>query len=336
MKKISIIGATGYTGGELVKILLAHPYIKLASLYAKLDKPSISIDTEFPFLKGKTGLVCYNFSDKAFQDTIDLVFLAVPHTVAIDMAPLFLKKGIKVIDLSADFRLKDTSVYQKWYNKKHTQAALLKEAVYGLPEINSSKIKKARLIANPGCFPTSIILGLAPIIKDAQGSIYITSNTGTSGAGKKATLGLIFSECTNNIRPYKVLNHQHQPEIEQELSNIANKKVNICFVPELSPLDRGMLTTIFLRLTKPLPAKDIIDIYKKFYKNAHFVQVLNEGVYPEIKNVIYTNSCHIGLNSSGNDLVIITTIDNLLKGAAGQAVQNMNLLFGFPEGTALP
>lgn len=331
MIKVSVIGATGYTGGELVKILLNHPNVKLISLYAKLDKPQIYIDDEFPFLKGKTHLPCYNFCPEKSLDPVDLVFLAVPHTVAIELAPKFLEKGIKVIDLSADFRLKDPLLYQKWYAKKHTQTSLLKEAVYGLPEIYSSKIKKARLIANPGCFPTSIILGLAPIIKYTQGSIYIDSKTGTSGAGKKAALGLIFSECTNNIRPYKVLNHQHQPEIEQELSYIAGKKINICFVPELGPFDRGILTTIFAKLKKTISTT----IYKEFYKKSPFIEILTEGIFPELKNVVNTNSCHIGIQTNGKDLVVITAIDNLLKGAAGQAVQNMNLMFGFPEETAL-
>lgn len=335
MIKVSIIGATGYTGGELVKILLKHPEVKLVSLYAKLDKPSIFIDDEFPALKGKTRLLCHNFSPENLPKDINLVFLAVPHTVSIELAPKFLEKKIKVIDLSADFRLKDPLLYQKWYAKKHTQINLLKEAVYGLPELFSSSIKKARLIANPGCFPTSIILGIAPIIKNTQGTIYIDSKTGTSGAGKKAALSLIFSECANNIRPYKVFSHQHQPEIEQELSSIAKKKINICFVPELAPLDRGIITTIFIKVKKNISTSEAIDIYKNFYKNAPFVEVLDSGAFPELKNVIYTNSCHIGLKSLGKELAVITAIDNLLKGAAGQAVQNMNLMFGFPEETAL-
>lgn len=335
MIKVSVIGATGYTGGELVKLLISHPQVKLVSLFAKLDKPSIFIDDEFPVLKGKTHLICHNFSPEKLPEDVDLVFLAVPHTVSIELAPKLIEKKIKVIDLSADFRLRDPLLYHKWYAKKHTQLNLLKEAVYGLPELFSPSIKKARLIANPGCFPTSIILGLAPVIKNTQGTIYIDSKTGTSGAGKKAALGLIFSECANNIKPYKVFNHQHQPEIEQELSLIAKKKINICFVPELVPLDRGIITTIFIKLKKTISTSDAIDIYKKFYKNAPFVEVLDSEVFPELKNVIYTNSCHIGIKSLGKELVVITAIDNLIKGAAGQAVQNMNLMFGFPEETAL-
>lgn len=335
MIKVSIIGATGYTGGELVRILTNHPEVKLISLYAKIDKPLVYIDDEFPILKGKTHLICYNLSPEKSPEDIDLVFLAVPHTVSIELAPTFISKGIKVIDLSADFRLKDPLLYQKWYGKKHTQTRLLGSAVYGLPEIYSSKIKHASLIANPGCFPTSVILGIVPIIKNTQGSIYIDSKTGTSGAGKKASLGLIFSECSNNIRPYKVLNHQHQPEIEQELSSLAGRKININLVPELAPIDRGILTTIFIRLKKHISTASAIDLYRKFYKKAPFVEVLDDGVFPELKNVIYTNSCHIGIKSTGKELVVITAIDNLLKGAAGQAVQNMNLMFNLSEDMAL-
>lgn len=335
MIKVSVIGSTGYTGGELVKLLLNHPEVKIVSLFAKLDKPEVRIDDEFPSLKGKTDMVCHDYSPEKLPLNVDVVFLAVPHTVAIDMAPLFLEKSIKVIDLSADFRLKDPLLYQKWYGKEHTNPTLLKEAVYGSPELYSPEIKKAKLIANPGCFSTSIILGTAPILKNIDGTIFIDSKTGTSGAGKKATLGLIFSECTNNIRPYKVLNHQHTPEIEQILSDVAGKKVNICFVPELAPMDRGILSTIFLKLQEPVSTSAAIDMYKKFYKNAPFVQVLPEGTFPELKNVVHTNSCHIGIKSTGKELIIITAIDNLVKGAAGQAVQNMNLMFGLREETAL-
>lgn len=335
MIKISIIGATGYTGGELVKLLLNHPEVQIMSLFAKLDKPEVRIDDEFPNLKGKTDLICYNFSPEKISYNIDLVFLAVPHTVAIDLASLFLKKNIKVIDLSADFRLKDPLLYQKWYGKEHTQKDLLKTAVYGLPEIYSAEIKKACLIANPGCFPTSIILGTAPIAKNIEGSIYIDSKTGTSGAGKKSALGLIFSECANNLKPYKVLDHQHTPEIEQILSLLAGEKIETCFVPELAPLDRGILSTIFIRLKKTISTADAINIYEKFYKDSPFVRILPEGSFPELKNVLHTNSCHIGIKSTGKELIVIAAIDNLVKGAAGQAVQNMNLLFGLPENIAL-
>jgi N-acetyl-gamma-glutamyl-phosphate reductase len=335
MIKVSVIGATGYTGGELIKILLNHPEIKLVSLFAKLEKPEVRIDDEFPSLKGKTDAVCHNFTPDKLPTDVDIVFLAVPHTVAIEMAPLFLEKNIKVIDLSADFRLKDHKLYEKWYGKTHTNPSLLKDAIYGSPELYRDKIKSAKLLANPGCFPTSIILGISPILNSVEGTLFIDSKTGTSGAGKKAALGLIFSECTNNIRPYKVLNHQHTPEIEQILSDVAGKKINICFVPELAPLDRGIITSIFVKLKTSASTKDVLNVYNKFYKDAPFVQVLPEDTFPELKNVIYTNMCHIGVKSTGNELLVISAIDNLVKGAAGQAVQNMNIMFGIKEDMGL-
>jgi len=331
MLKISIVGATGYTGGELLKILTNHPKVSIDSLFRKQEKPGTKIDEEFPFLKRKIDLSCQSFSEEKIPKNIDAVFLSVPHTAAMEIAPLFLTKGIKVIDLSADFRLKDPLLYEKWYAKKHTNPECIKKAVYGLPELFISDIKKADFIANPGCFPTSIILGTAPIIKYIDGTLCIDSKTGTSGAGKKAATELIFSEITNNIRPYRVLAHQHTPEIEQILSIAADKKISINFVPELCPIDRGILSTMFLRLKKTIQTTELYEIFKEFYKKAPFVEVLPEGIFPELKNVIHTNMCHIGFKSIGKELVIISAIDNLVKGAAGQAVQNMNLMFGLPE-----
>ena len=335
MINVCIVGATGYTGGELVKILLNHPGVKISSLYAKLDKQPVYIDDEFPFLKGKTHLPCCNFIPSQIPQKTDIVFLAVPHTVAINLAPLFMEKGIKVIDLSADFRLQDTRLYQKWYHKKHHQPRLLKQAVYGLPELNLSLIKKASLIANPGCFPTGTILGAAPVIADITGSVLVNAKTGTSGAGKKASLALLFSECSDNMRPYKVFQHQHQPEMEQELSSLAGKKVTVRFVPELAPLTRGILTTIFMKLKKPLSEKKLINQYRDFYRKAPFVTVFDYGSFPQLKDVLFTNNCHLGLKVAGKDLVAITAIDNLQKGAAGQAVENMNIMFGLPQQTGL-
>lgn len=336
MIKTAVIGATGYTGLELVKILVNHPKVKITSLTAKLDKPKVYIDDEFPVLKGATHLLCSNFSSEKLPKNIDVVFLAVPHTVSLHLAPKFLNLGIKVIDLSADFRLKDPLLYQKWYKTPHTQQKLLKKAVYGLPELYREKIKKTYLLANPGCYPTGIILGIAPIIKNiSRFPVHINAITGTSGAGRKASLPLILSECINNIRPYKVLNHQHQPEIEQELSNIAGKKVQISFVPNLAPLERGILSAIFIELKNSYSTSKLIKIYKKFYKASSFVKVMPSGIYPELKNVLHTNYCHIGIKAEKKELIIITAIDNLGKGAAGQAVQNMNLMFSLPEETGL-
>ena len=331
MINVCIVGATGYTGGELVKILIKHPKVKISSLYAKLDKQPVYIDDEFPSLKGKTHLPCYNFNPAKIPAGAEVAFLAVPHTVAMDLAPLFIQKRIKVIDLSADFRLRDTRVYQNWYHKKHNQPHLLKQAVYGLPELNSSRIRKANLIANPGCFPTGTILGVVPVIGNTTGSILVNATTGTSGAGKKASLALLFSECSDNMRPYKVFQHQHQPEIEQELSAVAGKKITVRFVPALAPLTRGILTTIFMKLNKTITPSNIIKQYRKFYRKSPFVTVLPYGSFPQLKDILKTNNCHIGLKMAGKDLVVVTAIDNLQKGAAGQAVENMNIMFGLPR-----
>ncbi len=334
MIKAAIVGATGYTGLELIKILLNHPQVKIQSLTAKIDKPKMFIDEEFPSLKGKAHLICYDFSLAKIPKDIDVVFLAVPHTVAVKLAPHFLAQKIKVIDLSADFRLNDPFIYQKWYKTAHTDSGLLKKAVYGLPELNAAKIKKTSLLANPGCYPTGSILGIAPALKNnlvTPSPIHINATTGTSGAGRKAALALIFSECAGNIKPYKVLNHQHQPEIEQELSKVAGKDVQISFVPNLAPLDRGILSTIFMRLNKPLKTEKVIELYQQFYKKAPFTVVLPKGNFPQLKNITNSNFCHIGIKAQNKELVVITAIDNLLKGAAGQAVQNMNLMFRLPE-----
>lgn len=332
MIKTAVIGATGYTGLELVKILSSHPKTKLTSLSAKLDKPQVYIDDEFPELKGKVHIKCTNFLYNKIPKDVNVAFLAVPHTVSLGLVHKFINNGIKVIDLSADFRIKDALLYQKWYKTKHTQLDLLKKAVYGLPELYKNKIKKTDLVANPGCYPTSIILGIAPIAtKIALFPIYINSTTGSSGAGRKPSISLLLSECINNIKPYKVLNHQHQPEIEQELSNLCGKPAKISFVPNLAPLERGIITTIFIKLKNSSTTNKIINIYKKYYAKSPFVSVLGEGVYPELKNVLHTNNCHIGIKSNKNELVVITAIDNLGKGAAAQAVQNMNIMFNLPE-----
>lgn len=334
MKKIGIVGATGYTGFEIAKSLIKHKKVKISYLSAKLDTAKINLEDEFPALKGISHLVCHDFSIAKAPKNLDLIFLAVPHKIAQTLAAHFTKSKTKVIDLSADFRLKDSKVYKKWYGIAQTEPALLKQAVYGLPELYSAKIKKAKLIANPGCFPTGSILGIAPLLSKkliSGNNINICAATGTSGAGRKASLPLLFSECTNNMKAYKVLSHQHQPEIEQELSNIAGKKININFVPTLVPLERGILTTVFTQLKKNTSTSKLIHIYKAFYKNSPFVYVHEEGNFPQIKDIQHTNCCHIGIKASGKELVILTAIDNLTKGAAGQAVQNMNIMFGFPQ-----
>ncbi|MBN1405552.1 MAG: N-acetyl-gamma-glutamyl-phosphate reductase [Candidatus Omnitrophica bacterium] len=340
MLKVIVCGATGYTGVEIIKLLLKHPEVKIAGMSAKIDKP-VKMSDEFPELKGIFDEVV---EDKSIQDLLkidaDLVFLALPHTVSMEFAPHFLKKGMKVIDLSADFRLDDLSVYEKSYKHKHSFKEYIGTAVYGLPELYKDKIKKTKLLANPGCFPTASILSLAPLmdkIGQAISDVIIDAKTGVTGAGRKAALAFHFSELSDNMWAYKVGAHQHAPEINQELSKAAKKNITALFVPHLSPMKRGILATVYVSMNKKndFACADIIKWYKAFYKNAPFVRIYEEGTLPKISGVLNSNFCDIGIAKAGEKIVIISCIDNLLKGAAGQAVQNMNIMCGFKEEAGL-
>lgn len=339
MLRVGVIGATGYTGEELIKILLRHPHVKITYLSAKIDKPQ-DISKVFPYLAGKINLVCDNLNiDKAIASA-DLLFLALPHTVSMKVAPKFLKASKKVIDLSADYRLKDVSVYKKWYNLAHKDKNNLSKAVYGLPEFYRERIKKAALVANPGCYPTAAILALSPILVSelaCTDSIVIDAKSGLTGAGRKASLDFFFSEVNENIRAYKVNSHQHMPEIEQELSKFSKAKLKVVFVPQIIPINRGILETIYVRLNKDTSTASIINLYRKFYKNEPFIRLKDEGVFPSVKDVLETNFCDMGIKFVGQNklLIIVSCIDNLVKGAAGQAVQNMNIMYGFDETTSL-
>jgi len=267
---------------------------------------------------------------------VDVAFLALPHRVSFGIVPDLLKAGTKVIDLSADFRLKSATIYEKWYGEKHTAAALLPDAVYGLPEIYRYEIRKAALVANPGCYPTSVILGLAPAVRAGVidlSSIIIDSKSGISGAGRKAANEYFKSEHPN-VKPYNIAGgHRHIPEIEQELSRVAGETLKVTFTPHVIPMERGMLSTIYANLSEKVSSAKALDLYKDFYKKEPFVQVLPEGEIPKIKDVTGENFCDIGLrvDERTGRLVVVSAIDNLLKGASGQAVQNMNIMFGFDE-----
>jgi len=344
--KISIIGATGYTGKELVKILMNHPKVELVYLTSSTYAGK-NIDDVFPEFLNKLGKKLTNLNLDVVSQDSDLVFTALPHTVSMDVVPELLKKGVKVIDLSADYRIKDSAVYQEWYKKEHEQISkvLLSEAVYGLPEIYLDKIKGASLVANPGCYPTSIILGIAPLLKhhfvEPEG-ITIDSKSGASGAGKKLSLGLHFAECNENFKAYKVIGHNHIPEIEQELSSINfsgddNKQqeteIKISFTPHLLPINRGILSTCYLTLKEPKEEGEVLEVYQKFYQKAPFVRIFEPPNLPEIKFVTGTNYCDIGfsIDERVGKIKVISVIDNLLKGAASQAVQNMNIMSDFSE-----
>ncbi|MFH1691475.1 MAG: N-acetyl-gamma-glutamyl-phosphate reductase [Candidatus Omnitrophota bacterium] len=339
MLKVGIIGARGYTGEELIKILLSHHQVRLTYLAATLEKPQ-PIDEIFPYFKKKIQLDCESFSYQKAVQKCDLLFLALPHTVSMTVAPRLIKHGKKIIDLSADYRLKNVAVYQKWYHKAHKDKDNISKFVYGLPELYREKIKRASCVANPGCYPTAAILGIVPALisglADKTG-VTIDAKSGVTGAGKKVASAYLYPEINENFKGYKFNAHQHAPEINQELSKVSLGKVNVLFCPHLLPVNRGIFETIYIKLNKSVTEKSIEDLYKKFYKQEPFVRIKKLGEIPQLKDVVGTNFCDIGLTFDALHRVLIVScaIDNLLKGASGQAVQNMNVMCGFDEGTAL-
>jgi N-acetyl-gamma-glutamyl-phosphate reductase len=339
MINVGIMGATGYAGEELIDILLRHPGVRITHLSAKIDKPQAIADI-FPRFKGKIDLICKEPNIEEAIAKCDLVFLALPHTVSMEVAPSLLKAGKKVIDLSADYRLKDIKIYEQFYKTKHKDKTHIAQAVYGLPELYRVKIKEARLIANPGCYPTVSILALAPLVAldlVDLGSIIIDAKSGVTGAGRKITEDFLFSEIDEDFKAYKVNIHQHIPEINQELSKLSGKKINVTFVPHLLPLNRGILATIYVKKAQNLKrkAQNLLSLYKKFYKKEPFVRIREEGDFPRLKDVVGTNFCDINIKDGQGNIIIVAAIDNLLKGASAQAVQNMNIMYKFPESTAL-
>ncbi|MFH1622798.1 MAG: N-acetyl-gamma-glutamyl-phosphate reductase [Candidatus Omnitrophota bacterium] len=338
MIKIGIIGATGYAGEELIKILIRHPHVRVTYLAAKIDKEQ-PIDEIFPYLKNRLSLKCEILDIQGAISKADLFFLALPHTISFKVAPILLSHKKKVIDLSADYRLKDSKIYKAWYGTEHKDKGQLKKSVYGLPELYRENIKNADLIANPGCYPTAAILGICPaVVADLIDLDYIIidAKSGVTGAGRKASLSFFYSEINEGIKAYKINSHQHMPEIDQELSKLADKKINVNFCPHLVPMNRGILETIYLKLKKKTKLAEVLKIYKRFYKTEPFVRV-NDNEFYSTKSVFETNFCDIGFKIKEGDkfLIVVSAIDNLLKGAAGQAVQNMNIMCGFPEVSGL-
>lgn len=336
MLKVGVVGATGYAGEEVIKILVNHKGVKITELSAIIDKEE-PMSSLLPIFKGKVDVICKKPNPEEMAKNVDLVFLGLPHKVSMDIAPVFLKAGKLVVDLSADYRL-DPKVYEKWYGIAHKDTANLPKAIYGLPELYRDEIKKAKLIANPGCYPTSVILGIAPILAEKaidQSFMIADSKSGATGAGRKADIGLIFCEVNENLKAYKINDHQHKPEINAILSRVAGTDIDIVFTPHLVPMNRGILSTIYLKLTKPLDTKAVVNLYKKFYSGKPFVRVSDEGKLPQVRDVVGTNYCDIGIKVTGKTLVVVSCIDNLKKGAAGQAVQNMNIMCGFDETEAL-
>jgi len=339
MIKVGILGASGYAGEQLMGILLGHPNVKINYLSRQKGK-SENIIQIYPEFAGKIDLVCHNAPDIAeIAQACDLVFLALPHTVSMDFVPALLQKKIKVIDLSADYRLKDTDIYEKWYKKEHKDKQNNLISVYGLPELYRDKIKEAKFIANPGCYPAAAILAVVPLLKNKlidPSDIIIDAKSGFSGAGRE-TIEKNKPEILANFKAYKINAHQHSPEINQELTRAAGQETAVVFVPHLLPLEKGILETIYLKTAggnKPSTG-ELVKLYKEFYKDEPFVRVMDEGVFPQLKDVVGTNFCDIGLMSDGRNIIAISTIDNLVKGASGQAVQNMNIMCGFDEKAGL-
>ncbi len=335
--KVGIVGVSGYGGGELARLLLQHPDVELAYVtsgtYA--DQP---LSAALPGMTGRTGLICEKFDASVAAEKCDFVFLAGENGLAMRVAPGLLEAGKKIVDLSADFRLKDADVYREYYKAEQSAPHLLQDAVYGLPELYKSQITNARLLANPGCYVTSAILALAPVLDHVDlGSIIVDSLSGVSGAGRsKFGLDYHFSEVNESARPYGVGGtHRHTPEIEQSLSWEAKRPVTLSFTPHLIPITRGILTTAYANLTGPSDA--LHTLYADFYKDAPFVNILEPGQFPATKHVFGTNYCHIGLavDKRTNRVIVTSVIDNLVKGAAGQAIQNMNLMCGFDETSGL-
>lgn len=330
MLKIAILGATGYTGRELIKILLGHSQAEIVYLGTRReDEPEVS--QIHPELTGRIKATCERLDMELVAQRARFVFSCLPHTASMNFIPRCLDAGLKVVDMSADYRLRDAETYEKWYGVEHADTQHLAEAVYGLPELFAEEIKNARLVANPGCYPTGAILGLAPLVSrgliDLE-AIIIDAKSGISGAGRTPKPTLHFPECNESVAAYNVGIHRHTPEMNQILSQLAEKEVSVTFVPHIVPMDRGILSTIYVNLAKETLQAEMEDLFGDFYKDAPFVILRKDGL-PGTKDVWGTNFCHLAVRSFGRRAVIVSCIDNLIKGASGQAVEDMNLMCGF-------
>ncbi len=333
--KVGIVGGTGYTGVELLRLLSIHPNVALTAITSR-GEAGLPVADMFPSLRGYVDLV---FTDpaKANLSECDVVFFATPNGIAMQQTRELLSKGVRVIDLAADFRIKDIPTWEKWYAMKHACPELVAQAVYGLPEMNRAAIKTAQLVANPGCYPTAVQLGFMPLLNAGvvdTGYLIADAKSGVSGAGRKAEVHSLFAESSDNFKAYGVAGHRHLPEISQGLTNMTNVKVGFTFVPHLTPLIRGIHATLYAKLTKPT---DLQALFEDCYANERFVDVLPKGAHPETRSVRGSNICRIAVHQPQDSdiVVILSVIDNLVKGAAGQAVQNMNIMFDLAENTGL-
>ena len=335
MIRIGIVGGTGYTGVELLRLLVQHPEAELAAITSRKESGMLVAEL-FPSLRGRVAL---KFSDPSQSplERCDVVFFATPNGIAMNEAKRLLDAGVRVIDLAADFRIKDVAVWEKWYGMTHASPELIEEAVYGLPEMSRDKIRNARIVANPGCYPTAVQLGFLPLVEAGVadlGHLIADAKSGVSGAGRKAEVHTLFAEAADNFKAYGVAGHRHLPEIRQGLTLAAGREVGLTFVPHLLPLIRGIQATLYARLTNDV---DLQALYEKRFQHEPFVDIMPPGSHPETRSVRASNVCRIAVHrpQNGETAVVLSVIDNLVKGAAGQAVQNMNILFGIAETTGL-
>jgi N-acetyl-gamma-glutamyl-phosphate reductase len=333
--KAGIVGGTGYTGVELLRLLARHPGAEITSITSRKEA-GLAVSEMFPSLRGSIDLA---FSDpqQATLDRCDIVFFATPNGVSMEQADDLLGRGVRVIDLAADFRIKDVAEWEKWYGITHAAPALVAEAVYGLPEVNRDKIRSARLVANPGCYPTAVQLGFLPLLESGVVDLehlVADAKSGVSGAGRKAEVPTLFSEASDNFKAYGVPGHRHLPEIRQGLSAVAGQPVGLTFVPHLTPMIRGIHATLYARLERDV---DLQALFEQRYADERFVDVMPAGTHPDTRSVRGANHCRIAVHrpQGGKTVVVLAVIDNLVKGAAGQAVQNMNLMFGLSEDAGL-
>lgn len=338
--KVGIVGGTGYTGVELLRLLAQHPNVQLQAITSRKED-GMPVAELYPSLRGAVDLA-FSHPDRAALTACDVVFFATPHGVAMAQAEALLAAGVKIIDLAADFRLQDTQVFEHWYKMPHACPAVLRDAVYGLPELHRDAIAKARVVGNPGCYPTTVALGLAPLL--ANGGTLIDTQTliadcksGVTGAGRKAEIGILYSEVSDSFKAYGVAGHRHHPEIVEQLDAMLGAPVGLTFVPHLTPMVRGMHSTLYARLTPAGRNTDFQALFEARYANEPFVDVMPPGSTPETRSVRASNLVRIAVHrpNQGDQLVILVVQDNLVKGASGQAVQNMNLMFGLPETTGL-
>jgi len=338
MIRVGIVGGTGYTGAELLRILALHPKASVALITSR-GEAGTAVSDLFPHLRGRIDLR-FSEPDPVALGTCDVVFFATPNGTAMQLAPQLLERGARIIDLAADFRLRDPAVWERWYGVPHACPALLQDAVYGLPEIHREAVRSARIIANPGCYPTAVTLGFAPLLQAGivdPAWLIADAKSGASGAGRKAETGLLMAEVGESFKAYAVTGHRHAPEIGQTLTGLAGGPVNLTFVPHLLPMIRGIQATLYARLRGAATAAELTELYAQRFARERFVDVMPAGSNPDTRSVRGANVCRIAVarQADSNVVIVQSVIDNLVKGAAGQAVQNMNLMFGLDEGDGL-